>query len=87
MPFCSALLPGRAGRRELGVDDPLQRPGQAQPAEPLGVVDPGQAGVEAGVEEVLLGHGLRVVTGQELAGPLAELSGRHHDVFLTTVLP
>ena len=62
----------RAGRSELGVDDALQNPRHAEAAEPLRVVHPGQARVEPGIEEILLAHLGRVVSGEEGANLVAD---------------
>jgi len=75
-----------ARRRELGVDDLLQRARQAEAAEAGRVVHPGQARVEPRVEEILLGRFPRVVVGQEGAHPFAEFfGGSQHSVLFSTV--
>ena len=56
----------------LGVDDVLQRAGDAQAAETFRVVHPGQPRVEPGVVEVLLGRLGRIVLGQEGTDPVAD---------------
>jgi hypothetical protein len=61
-----------ARRGELGVDDVLQRAGDAQAAEPFRVMHPGQARVEPGIVEVLPGHLGRIVFGQEGADPVTD---------------
>jgi hypothetical protein len=66
----------RARRGELAVDGRLKRAGQALAAEAGRVVHPGEAGVEAGTQEVQPVHRRRVVTGEELADLAAEVVGR-----------
>ena len=65
------LVVRRAGRRERLVHDGLQGPGRAQAAQALGEADPGEAGVEAGPQEVESLGGPRVVARQEFADPVA----------------
>ena len=64
-----------ARRRELGVDDLLQRARQAEAAEAGRVVHPGQARVEPRVEEILPRRVPWVMFGQEGEDPLAEFFG------------
>ena len=82
------VVVGRAGRGELGVDDALQVARQAEPAEPLGEVHPGQPGVEPGPQELQPVPG-RVVLGQEggealLEPCLVHSSSRRHMYFLSS---
>src|SRR5690606_5604355 len=59
---------------ELGVDRGLQRPRQAEPAKPDRIVDPRQARVEAGPQELQPVHG-DVVLGEELRHPATQVGG------------
>src|SRR5690606_20425778 len=56
-PDAPRVVVGRSGGGQFGVDDGLEGAGGAESAEALGVVHPGESGVEAGAEEVEAGGG------------------------------
>ena len=73
MPMRRGLVVRRAGRRERLLGSRLQAARHAEAAEALGIVEPGQAGVEAGPEEVESVGGAGVMGGQEILDATLEV--------------
>src|SRR4051794_10913512 len=78
-PDAAGVVVGRAGPGQLGVDDALQAARRPEPAQTLGVVHPGQPGIEAGPQE----RGRRgrggIVRGDQFADPPPDLPGIGHE--------